>query len=287
MYTQRQVRQIPVSQRFTPRSRSTQGCSGNGRLLIGLAVAALAIISYMGSKQINPVTGEEQHISISQDQEVALGLQAAPELTQQFGGLYQDAELQNYIDQLGMSLVEQSFAGRSNYPFDFHLLDDLNTVNAFALPGGQVFITAALMQRLESEDQLAGVLAHEIVHVIGRHGAEQMAKQELTQGLTGAVVLATYDPSDPSTQRTAQVALLIGQLVNMKYGRADELEADGWGVCIMHQAGYDPNQMLRVMEILAEASQGGQPPEFFSTHPSPENRLENIQLAIQNLDQCP
>ena len=276
-----------MRQRLTPRSGRSQGCSVSGRLLIGLAVAALAIISYSGAKQINPVTGEEQHISISREQEVALGLQATPELTQQYGGLYDDQELQDYLDELGLRLVSDSFASRSDYPFDFHLLDDFDTVNAFALPGGQVFITAALMQRLENEDQLAGLLSHEIVHVIGRHSAEQMAKQELTQGLTGAVVLATYDPYDPSTQHTAQVALLIGQLVNMKYGRADELEADGWGVCIMDQAGYDPNEMLRVMEILEEASSGGQPPEFFSTHPSPDNRMENIRLAIANLDQCP
>jgi predicted Zn-dependent protease len=271
-----------------PRSgRSRKGCLGNGRLLLALAVAGMALFSYFGSKQLNPVTGEEQYISISQEQEIALGLQAAPQLSQQFGGLYPDQEIQNEIDALGFDLVNHSFAARSDYPFEFHLLADQNTVNAFALPGGQVFMTTALLERLETIDQVAGVLAHEIVHVLGRHGAEQMAKQELTQGLSGAVVLATYDPNDPKSQGTAQVALMIGQLVNMKFGREAELEADQWGVCIMHQAGYEPLEMIRVMEILDEATIGGRPPEFFSTHPDPGNRIEGIKTAIQNVDQCP
>jgi len=247
----------------------------------------ISLFSYFGSKEVNPITGEEQYITITKDQEIVLGVQAAPELAQQFGGLYQNQELQDYIDQIGFHLVGSSFADQGDYPFEFHLLADMNTVNAFALPGGQVFMTAALYDRLETEDQVAGVLAHEIVHVIGRHSAQQIAKQELTQGITGAVVVASYDPNNPSSQGTAQIAMLIGNLINMKYGREDELEADLLGVCIMYQAGYDPNEMIRVMEILEEATAGGKPPEFFSSHPSSDNRIENIANAINNLDQCP
>jgi predicted Zn-dependent protease len=100
-------------------------------------------------------------------------------------------------------------------------------------------------------------------------------------------VIATYDPNDPRTQNTAQVALLISQLVNLKYGRDDELQADALGVCILSQAGFDPNEMVKVMDILASASSGQEPPEFLSTHPSPQNRIGNIKDAINNLDQCP
>ena len=99
-------------------------------------------------------------------------------------------------------------------------------MNAFALPGGPIFITEALVGRLETEGQLAGVLAHEVGHVIGRHSAERIAKEQLTQGLTGALILSTYDPDDPNSGRTAQMAMLIGSLINLRYGREDELESD-------------------------------------------------------------
>ena len=160
------------------------------------------------------------------------------------------------------------------------MLADQTTVNAFALPGGPVFITEALMRKLDTHGQLAGVLGHEIGHVVGRHGAEHIAKQQLTQGLTGAAVLATYDPQNPASRGSAADVAMIGQLVNMRFGRADELESDNLGVRFMAEAGYDPRAMKRVMEILAESGGGGRQPEFFSTHPNPENRIARIDEAI-------
>jgi len=254
---------------------------GGARLLVGLAFAAFALFSYMGKSQTNPVTGEKQHISISQDQEIALGLQSAPEMMAQFGGPSQDAEATALVQKVGEKIVASSEAGKSGYEYHFVLLGDRNTINAFALPGGPVFITEALLARLKTEGQLAGVLGHEISHVVLRHSAEHIAQQELTQGLTGALILSTYDPNDPNSGRTAQMALLVANLINMKYGRSDELESDRYGVKYMGQAGYDPNAMLAVMEVLASARQGGEPPEFFSTHPSPENRSDRIADAIR------
>jgi beta-barrel assembly-enhancing protease len=254
---------------------------GGARLLIGLAMAAFALISYMGKSQVNPVTGEKQHITISQDQEIALGLQSAPEMMQQFGGQSTDAQATALVQRVGQQLVLNSDAARSGYEFHFVLLGDRNTINAFALPGGPVFMTEALLSRLTTEGQVAGVLGHEIGHVIGRHGAEHIAKQQLTQGLTGALILSTYDPNDPSSGRTAQMAALIGGLIGMKYGRDDELESDRFGVKLMGQAGYDPNALIAVMEVLASSREGGGPPEFFSTHPNPENRIGRIKQAIQ------
>jgi predicted Zn-dependent protease len=246
-------------------------------------MAIIALVSFFGSRVYNPVTGEDQYVAITQEQEIAIGLQSAPEMAQQHGGLDPDPQLQALVDQVGQSLVSNSLAEQADYPFEFHLLADQNTVNAFALPGGQVFITRALFDRLETEGQLAGVLAHEIVHVIARHGAERIAEMQLTQGLTGAVVIATYDPDNPSSQSAAQMAALIGQLVNMKFGRDDELQSDGLGVKIMGQASYDPRALIRVMEILDAASEGARPPEFFSTHPNPDNRIGRIQAAIEEV----
>ena len=253
-----------------------------GRLIVGLIVAAMALLSYFGSSVFNPITEEKQHVAgITPEQEVALGLQAAPEMAQEFGGLDPDPASQARVDQIGERLISRSAAAQSPYRFEFHLLDDPQTINAFALPGGQVFITEGLFRRLTTDGQLAGVLGHEIGHVVARHGAEHIAKQQLTQGLTGAAVLATYDPSDPSSRNSAAVAAMIGQLVTMRFGRQDELESDRLGVRFSGEAGYDPRSMIKLMEILAESSEGNRPPEFFSTHPNPENRIERIQAAIK------
>jgi beta-barrel assembly-enhancing protease len=259
-----------------------RGCAlGSGRLLVALAVAAFALISYFATRSYNDVTGETQHVSISKEQEVALGLQAAPQMAQEFGGLSSDQAAQDQVDQVCANVIGQSDAGQSDYPFECHLLADPETINAFALPGGQVFITAALYEKLQTEGQLAGVLGHEIGHVVGRHGAEHIAKAQLTEGLTGAAVIAASDPDNPqNSQYAAQMAILIGQLVNMKFSRDDELESDRLGVRFIAEAGYDPRALLGVMEILASSSEGARPPEFFSTHPNPENRMEKIQEAI-------
>jgi predicted Zn-dependent protease len=253
-----------------------------GRLIIALIVAVISLFGYFGKSVMNPVTDEKQHVGgVTAEQEVALGLQAAPEMAQQFGGLHPDERAQAAIKQVCGRIVQQSEAGKSGYPFDCHVLADPQTVNAFALPGGQVFITAALLDRITTEGQLAGVLGHEIAHVVARHGAEHIAKQQLTQGLTGAAVLATYDPSNPSSQGSAAVAMLVGQLVNMRFGRADELESDRLGVQFASEAGYDPRAMVQVMQILAEAGGPSRQPEFFSTHPNPDNRIQRIEEAIQ------
>ena len=244
-------------------------------LIIALIFAGVALFKYFGASEFNEITGETQRISLSVDQEIALGIQSAPRMMQQHGGLHQDPAGQELVDNVGQRLINNSVASQTLYKWDFHLLADEKTVNAFALPGGQCFITAALMNRLENEDQLAGVMGHEIGHVVARHGAQRMAKQQLTQGLTGAAVIAA---GDYGSQQAAQ---MIANMVNMKYGRDQELQSDDLGVRFMIRAGYDPSQMIGVMKILKEASGGGSKnPEFFSTHPDPENRVEKIQESI-------
>lgn len=258
-----------------------------GRLILAGIIALVSIISYFGSRQDNPVTGETQYIGITVEQEIALGLQAAPQMAAEFGGLDPDQQAQAQVDEVGLFIVQNSPAGQTPYEFDFHLLEDDQTINAFALPGGQIFITRALYDQLQTEGELAGVLGHEIGHVVARHSAEHIAKAKLTEGLTGAAVIATYDPENPASAGSAQVAALIGQLINLKFGRDDELESDFLGVCFINDAGYDPNELVSVMQILAASRQGQQPPEFFSTHPNPESRIQRIQEAIQNINQCP
>jgi beta-barrel assembly-enhancing protease len=253
-----------------------------GRLLIALVVAVISLLGYFGNSVINPVTKEKQHVGgVTPDQEIAMGLQAAPEMAQEFGGLDPDARVQALVDSVGNRIVSHTAAGTTPYQYQFHALSDPETINAFALPGGQVFVTDGLLKRLETEGELAGVLGHEIGHVVARHGAEQIAKSQLTQGLTGAAVLATYDPNNPGSRNSAAVAMMIGQLVNMKFGRNDELEADRLGVQFMSDAGFDPRSMEKLMQILEQSASGARQPEFFSTHPNPENRITRIREAIK------
>ena len=251
---------------------------GKSRLIIALFFIGFSLISYFSSKEYNPVTGEDQYISLTPRQEIALGLRAAPQMIQQHGGLYPEQKYQDLVDRIGNALVRNSQAGQTVYQYDFHLLNDRRTINAFALPGGQIFITAALFAKLETEAQLAGVLGHEIGHVVARHSAQQMAKSDLTNGILNGVLVA----SDPSSS-SAQAAAYIGKLVNMKYGRDDELESDRLGIRFMTKSGYNPNAMIGVMKILESASGGSGQPEFFSTHPNPSNRISKIKEAIKEL----
>lgn len=257
------------------------GCSG--RLLIAAVIAIFSLVAYYRNTSVNPITHEKQHIGITPQQEIAMGLQAAPQMAQQFGGEDPDPKRQALVDEVGSEVVRGSQAGQTPYEYHFHVLNDPQTINAFALPGGQVFITDALLNRLQTKGELAGVLGHEVGHVVARHSAEQIAKQQLTQGLTGAAVIASYDPNNPNSYRNSAFAMMIGQLVTMKFSRNDESEADGLGVQFMSQAGYDPRAMIGVMEVLKKAAAGGRTPEFFSTHPNPENREEKIKAEIQQL----
>lgn len=249
------------------------------RLIIALIIAGFSLFTYFSTTSFNPITNQKQHVDISPNQEITLGLQSAPQMENQYGGEANDPKNQSLVSEVGTGIVSKSDAGKTPYKFKFHLLADPQTVNAFALPGGQVFITEGLLKHLNSRGELACVLAHEIGHVAARHSAQQIAKQQLTQGLTGAAVVASYDPNDPSSRNTAGMAMLIGQVVNLKFGRNDELEADKLGVRFASQAGFDPRSMIKVMEILAQVSKS-RTPEFFSTHPNPDHRITKIKEAI-------
>lgn len=242
------------------------------RLLIGALIVGFAFFKKCANTQENPYTGTTQVISMNPEQEIAIGLNSAPQMAEQHGGLHPDQRLQSYIDQVGAKLVNNSVASNSPYQFDFHLLADPNTINAFALPGGQIFITEALYAKLDKEDQLAGILGHEIGHVLGRHSAERIAESEFWQTISqGASVGAD----------AGGLIAGIGQNTLLRNGRGDELESDDLGIRFMIKAGYDPYAMIRVMEILKAAAGTNRVPEHKSSHPDPENRIEHIKESIQ------
>lgn len=264
-----------------------RGGGGGGfplRIVIALAIAGFGIITYFSRTQVNPVTGEKQRVAMTVDQEKALGLQAAPQMAKQMGGVLDpktdpDARM---VAEVGHELVRQTEASKSHYAgnFNFYLLDDPTSINAFALPGGQIFITRGLYNRLQDESQLAGVLGHEIGHVIHRHSAEHMAKSQLGQSLVIATGVGASDEGGRGAMAAAAAAM-VNHVTQQKFGRADESESDSYGIKLMEQAGYDPRGMLAVMQVLKEAGGGGRrQPEFLMSHPLPVNRLRDIEQII-------
>jgi predicted Zn-dependent protease len=262
------------------------------RLLIAVAIALFAVISYYAKPgDLNQVTGEKERVALTDEaDEVQLGLQAAPEMVGQHGGPSLNINDQRTVQRLGAELLtaldrhlaEENRAHPSDPPrinpyrdeFRVTLLADPQTVNAFALPGGQVFMTQALYDRLSTDGQKAGVIGHEIGHVLSRHGNKQMARQGLFQGIAGAVGVLGGDVN------SARMGQMVGAVLSTQYGREAELESDRWGVRLMEWAGYDPRSMIDVMNVLDEAGGGGGPPEFLSTHPKPANRVKYIEDVI-------
>ena len=257
----------------------------NMRVVIALVIAAIGIIGYLTKRSVNPVTGETQYVSLSPQQEMALGLQAAPEMAAQMGGVVDRSDpAAQKVAEVGNRLVSSSDAKKSPYVenFNFHLLNDPNSINAFALPGGQIFITRALYNQLQNEAQLAGVLGHEIGHVINRHAAEHMAKGQLGGMLATAVGVGASDERGRGAM-AAVAAQMANQMLQLKFGRNDENESDRFGLQYMAQAGYDPREMLGVMEVLRGASKGGRTPEIMATHPMPDTRLREIADKIKEI----
>lgn len=242
------------------------------RLLIGVAIALFFVVKRCSQREENPYTGRMQTISMSSNEEIQIGLASAPQMAQQHGGLHPNNQYQAMVDNVGNKLVNNSIARNTPYKYEFHLLADPNTINAFALPGGQVFITYALFSKLDNEDQLAGVLGHEIGHVLGRHSAERIAESEYWQGLATAGSVGAD---------AGGLVSGIGQNTLLTNGRDDELESDDLGVKFMLKAGYNPEEMIGVMEILKAAAGPNRVPEMQSTHPDPENRIEKIRESIQ------
>lgn len=215
----------------------------------------------------NPVTGENQLMFISQDQDIEIGKQYAPEVEKQLGDRIDDPTLQNYINSVGQKVAKKSHMPNLN--FHFTAVND-DSVNAMALPGGYIFITKGMLEQLDTEAQLAAILAHEVTHVTARHSAQAMSRQ------IGMDILMTAVTTEETPQALVMVGQLAGQLTQLKYSREDEYEADSYGMDYMVKAGYEPDGMVETMQIL-EDMQKTRTIEFLSTHPVPENRKAYLQ----------
>src|SRR5205809_1268054 len=243
--------------------------------------APLALLAGLGAGgcAVNPATGSRQLMLISESQEIAMGRDYDNQVAASIG-LYPDSGLQRYLQQFGARLAATS--ERPNLPWSFRVVDD-PVVNAFALPGGYIYVTRGILAHLNSEAELAGVVGHEIGHVTARHSVSQLSKQQLAQ-----IGLAVGTIASPDFERFAGLASAGLGILFLKYSRDAERQADDLGLRYMRRANYDPREMPHVFEMLTRVSQaqgGGRVPEWLATHPNPENRRGRIEQEIAALPQ--
>ncbi|MBX3377315.1 MAG: M48 family metalloprotease [Phycisphaeraceae bacterium] len=254
------------------------------RRRLGTVLAVCMIGLSFGACTKNVATGKRiLTLGLSRDQEIALGTQAAPEFTQEYGGAVNHAGLQQYVAGIGQKMAATTEGTNPTLPWEFTLLNT-EAINAFALPGGKVFFTRGLAERLTSEAQMAGVLGHEIGHVTAQHGTQRIASSQVFAagvGIAAVVVGASDNQTVKEIGGYGVPALAIGgSLVMLKFGRNEELEADRLGVRYMTNVGYNPRGQLEVMQVLQQLSQGNSTPAFLSTHPDPAARVQAIQQLL-------
>src|SRR5256712_1374494 len=240
-------------------------------------LAALAV--FAAGCAVNPATGSRQLMLVSESQEIALGRDYDQQVAASIG-VYPDSELQRYIQQFGARLAATS--ERPNLPWSFRVVDD-PVVNAFALPGGFIYVTRGILAHLSSEADWVGGGAHELAPVPARHSASQMTKQQLAQ-----VGLVVGSIASSEFGRYAGLASQALGVLFLKYSRDNERQADDLGLRYMRRVNYDPREMPHVFEMLARVSQaqgGGRVPEWLATHPDPENRRGRIEQEIAALPQ--
>src|SRR5690606_14903282 len=222
----------------------------------------------------NPVTGRRQLSLVSEAQEIEMGRQSLAASAAQTG-FYDDAELTAYVREMGMAMARAS--ERPNLPWEFHVLDDA-MINAFAAPGGFIFVTRGILSVLNSGAELAGVLGHEIGHVTAKHSVVQMSNATMAQiGLVAGAIAAP----DIAASGVGELAQAGASLLFLKFGRDDESQSDQLGHRYSLHAGYDVREMpktFRTLQRVGEsAGEGSRIPAFLSTHPDPGNRVEVTQ----------
>ena len=242
--------------------------------LLALGLVLAPVLVGAGSCATNPVTGKSQLALISEQQEIELGRQSHQEVLATMGA-YDDPDLQAYVDRIGQRLAKAS--ERPNLPWTFTVIDD-PAVNAFALPGGFIYLTRGILGSMSSEAEMVSVLGHEIGHVTARHAVERLSKAQLANlGLVAGMILS------PELREYGDLAQTGLGVLFLKFSRDDERQADDLGFRYMNVAGYDPHEMVemfRILDRVSAASGGGRLPDWLATHPNPGDRIDRLQQGI-------
>jgi len=224
-----------------------------------------------GGCAINPISGDEDFMLYPEEHDIVIGSKYAPEVEKQLEGKISDESVQNYIDSVGQRIARISH--RPDWEYHFTAVED-KSINALALPGGYVFITKGMLQKLTTEAQLASILGHEVAHAVARDSAAAISR-EIGIGILFAAAATQDTPRGAIT-----AANMTRQILGLQYSREDEREADLAGLDYMVRAGYDPAGMIETIQMLQD-EQKVRHIEFFSTHPNPRNRIIYLTQKIQ------
>jgi hypothetical protein len=219
----------------------------------------------------------------SPQQDIDLGKQVAADAEKQLPPC-KAPRVDAYLTELGWKLVAKLPTEGVKYPFEFHCVND-EAINAFALPGGYVFVNRGAIEAADNEAQLAGVIAHELSHVALRHGTTEATKARAAQGFVG--ILGAILGDNAGGALLTELGRFSAGGVLLRYSRTSEMQADVMGTQVLYDAGYDPRALAQFFEKIEADSKGQNPPEFFSDHPNPENRVERVEEEIDKLGGLP
>ena len=250
------------------------------RFLSALFVTGCLVAA--GGCSTNPATGEKQLILVDQAQEIRIGQEASPKFLQGNGGTVPSQKLVGYVRDIGQKMAAQSEL--PNLPWEFHVIDS-ELVNAFALPGGKVFMSRGLLVKLTNEAQVAGVLGHEIGHVTARHIAQQMTTQILLRAGGTAVAMGTRHSDSVWADALGKASKTGSVLYLLKFSRDHENQSDELGVRYMTRLGYNPWGQVQILQLLKAVADehGGGGVEWMRTHPLPESRVKRVANMVATL----
>ncbi len=255
-----------------------RGRAAAKRLLMILVLLAAMTLGGDAWAQ-NPFTSTEfDPVFIGEQSEIEIGKNTDQELRKKYR-ISTDRRLNERINAIGQRLAARS--ARSNLKYKFTVIDD-ELVNAFAAPGGYIYITTGILKKLKNEDQIAGVLGHEIGHVVHKHSLKALQRQMLAQ-FGVQIMAAMLGDGGISGALLVKASEISTSLLLLKNSRENELQADAEGVRIMHAAGYNPRAMIDIQRMLLRESGGKNPPAIISTHPPSQERIDAIEQAIRNM----
>jgi predicted Zn-dependent protease len=247
---------------------------------MALRVAILTgtvVLPLLAGCAVNPVTGQEELMFFAPEKDIELGQKYAPHIEKALGGRFPDENLQEYVDDIGQRIAR--FCHRPDIAYHFTVVDH-DSINAFAVPGGYVFITEGLLRKLRTEGQLAAILGHEVGHIVARDSMVALSQQIGMTALAAAAAAGAMGGGVSGGGDALAGTLFVSSVLTLQYSRDDEKAADLVGMAYMIQAGYDPNGAVETMRILEEL-QTIRPIEFFSTHPNPVNRVAYLEERIE------